>query len=252
MLKEIIEKSKRIVIKIGTSNIIQLNNVGKLSASVHDFLHNLNNDIIKLNKEVIIVSSGAIGLGGLLLDRKPSNMIEKQMLASIGQTFLMGLYEEIFKGNKVAQILLTKNDLKNKNSQKNIKNVVNTLIENNIIPIINENDAVSTDEIKFGDNDYLSALVARHCGADLLIMLTDVDGFMKNGLVVPHVKRLTPSLKKYANKSVSDVGTGGMITKLKAAGIMLNNNKSAIITNGKKENPISRLLDNDEGTLFKK
>lgn len=214
------------------------------------------------NIKVIIVSSGAIaaGIRELHIKHIPDNIPQKQAAAAIGQTHLIGLYEKYFKKNrlKVAQILLTHEDLSNRKRYLNAKNTISTILSHNVIPIINENDTVAVEEIKFGDNDTLSAMVAALTGAGLLIILSDVDGLFTNDPTVCHnsrligvVDKITPKIERLARESSSSTGIGGMVTKIKAAKIASSANIPTIIVNGKKKDIISKIIAGENiGTIF--
>jgi glutamate 5-kinase len=211
--------------------------------------------------EVILVSSGAVGAGlGVLKDMKrPMNIPEKQVAASVGQVILIRLYQEFFlKYNQnISQILLTKSDIEDRERYLNIRDVFFELLNRNIVPIINENDAVITDEIRVGDNDTLSALVANLIDADLLIILSDIDGLydsnpMENNkaTLIKEVKDIT-SVLSFAKDSNSSQGTGGMITKLSAANIVNSFGINMIIANGNEKEILKRIVSlEDIGTLF--
>jgi glutamate 5-kinase len=250
---------KRIVIKIG-SNI--------LASAEHGLdakrLHAISEDISKASKdgrEIVIVSSGAVaaGLKKLGLLRKPDDIMLKQAAAAIGQSSLMHAYEKSFAefGKKVAQVLLTRDDIADRRRYINAKNTLLTLINYRVIPVINENDPVAVDEIKFGDNDMLAALVAGLVEADMLVILSDVNGLYskdpskKGATMINEVKNITPDIEKLAGGRGSAVGTGGMYSKLLAAKQAVKNGIPVVIMNGKKEGLVSGLLDGKKaGTYF--
>ncbi len=240
---------KRIILKIGSSLLI---NNKKVNIS---WLDSLASNIKELSNEYefIIVSSGAISLGcnKLNLIKSDLSIIEKQAIASIGQIYLMDKYCEIFSKYKllIAQILLTYSDCNSVNRKQNFQNTLQELLSRNIIPIINENDAISFDEIKIGDNDTLSAYIANISSADNLILFSDVDGlYNKNPHLnsdashIPIVNNISSEITKMASKSISKDGTGGMITKLQAAKIVEKSNCSTIITSGLMHNCLSDLF----------
>ena len=244
---------RTIVIKIGSSTLT--NRQGKLDKAN---LHRIAGELARLKKagkRLIVVSSGAIvtGAGILKFKGKPSSIPEKQAAAAVGQSALMNEYSKAFRkhGVTVAQVLLTKNEILHNDRHKNTKNALNKLLSMNVVPIVNENDTVAVDEIKIGDNDNLSALVAKLVAADLLIMLTDVDGFMMKGKVVPVIRKIDQKVVKAAGHAGSDKGTGGMITKLQAAKICLSSGITAAIASGRKKNAISIMIKGGNvGTIF--
>ncbi|TGK04945.1 glutamate 5-kinase [Leptospira semungkisensis] len=246
--------SKKIVIKIGSA---------RLSGSeeeVNDFLFNLVSDIRHLKdqgKEVIIVSSGAIARGRKLLaslsnfKQAGESLPEKQALAAVGQNRLVNLYDSFFsKVNiPIAQILFGVVDLETGEGFKNLKNTFGQLLQWGILPIVNENDSVATEEVKFGDNDVLSAIVSLIVEADLLIILTGVEGFLKDGKTVPFLSEVgDPELSQAGGPS--GPGTGGMYTKLKAASILNEAGIPCGIIDGNSKNCVRRFLEtNTLGTL---
>jgi len=220
------KKYKRVVIKLGSSSLTYDN--GKLNLIQIEQLVRQIADLKNQGHDVLIVSSGAIsaGMGYLNYSKRPKTLPEKQACAAIGQGKLLHLYEKLFceYGYAVGQILLTKEDFADRERFLNSRSVLNELLSKNIIPIINENDAVVVSEIKFGDNDTLSALVSTLIEADLLIILSDIDGlFDKNPQVyqdaklIEYVKKIDSTIESLAGDSISNVGTGGMRTKINAA-----------------------------------
>ena len=219
---------------------------GGLNLRRIDRLAMVLSDIKNSNHEVILVSSGAVAAGAakLALKKRPQLMKEKQAAASIGQCELMFLYDKMFSqyGQIVSQLLLTKTVLTNEMLRENATNTLSTLLSYGVIPIVNENDSVAVDEIAYGDNDTLSAVTASIIQADLLILLSDIDGlFDDDPSVNPHaeliseVRCIDASVTKLAKDSGTKVGTGGMITKLQAAQIAMDNHIDMIIANG--DNP---------------
>ncbi|MFH1541690.1 MAG: glutamate 5-kinase, partial [bacterium] len=208
----------KIVIKVGSSSLTTPQ--GKLD---HQNLERLVTEIaslIKDNKEIVLVSSGAIVCGAEALKLgKPKTIPEKQAAAAVGQSRLMRQYDKAFEkfGIITAQVLLTKETITKKSSRLNAQHTFATLLKEKTIPIVNENDAVAVEEIKIGDNDNLAALTAKLIGADLLILLTDVDGFMMDGQVVPTITKIDQDVIKAAGLSSTEQGTGGMKTKIEAA-----------------------------------
>jgi len=216
----------RLVIKIGTS--VLLDDQKKISTGkIRDIARQVKK-VTQSGVDVIIVSSGAIGCGmeTIGLVRKPKEMAKRQALASIGQVLLMKMYRENFekKGMKVGQILLTHEDIKNRVRCLNLTNTLDTLLKMGIVPVINENDALSFTEIKFGDNDNLSALIAQIVSADLLLILSDVEGLYDrdpnrypDARMIPVVRKIDEEIEGTAAQSASEKSVGGMISKLEAA-----------------------------------
>lgn len=246
-------KFRTIVVKIGSSTLTDKK--GRLDVVNLNRIVNELSQIKNSGKKVVIVSSGAIvtGSGLLKFKTKPSSIPEKQAAAAVGQSALMQEYSKAFKkyGVIVAQLLLTKGEILNANRNTNTKNALKKLLSLGVIPIINENDTVSVDEIKIGDNDNLSAHVAELVGADLLIMLTDVEGFKMNGKVVPFISKIDNKIERAAGKAGGDKGTGGMVTKLQAVRTCLSSKIIAAIVSGRKSNVLVRLSKgNAAGTIF--
>ena len=254
-----IAKAHRIVVKVGTSTLTY--DTGKMNLQRIDQLARVLSDLENQGKEVILVSSGAqgIAMGKLGLKEKPKEMRQKQAIAAIGQCELMYLYDKFFSGynNTIAQILLTKDDIAIPRRKRNTQNTFATLIEMGIIPIVNENDTVSTDEIEIGDNDTLSALVAEFIDADLLVLFSDIDGLYdsdphqnKNAKLLPVVYDVD-KVKDLAGGVGSNRGTGGMVTKLTAAEIATNAGIHMVIANGNNLAALYDILDGKPvGTLF--
>ena len=253
-------KAKRIVIKIGTNSIT--NNNGKLDLSIMKDLVKQIADIKKKGKEIIIVTSGAIGagIGELNLNSKPTDVIMRQACAAIGQSILMTNYQSLFRkhGIKVAQILLTYEDISIRKTYNNLNNSLNKLFELEAIPIINENDPISINEINasFGDNDNLSSYISAITKADLLVMLTNVDGLYnkriigKNASVIKEVKVINKEIESLASGK-SKLGVGGMKAKIKAAKNATKAGAVVVIANGRTKNILSRILGNEDvGTII--
>ncbi len=255
----VLKNKKRIVIKVGSSLLVEN---GK-ARSV--WLKSLADDIAFLKKsgmEVIIVSSGAIALGKSQLKTKSVKLKleEKQAAAAIGQIALMSHYQNCFAklGINVAQILITGDDSADRNRYLNTRNTINTLLKSGVVPIVNENDTIAVEEIKIGDNDRLAARIAQIAGADLLILLSDIDGLYdsnpktnKSAKFIDVVENIDEKIEKMAGGAGSDVGTGGMITKIKAAKMAFNLGCDCIIASGLKKNPIKQIIDDKKFTLFK-
>ena len=211
-------------------------------------------------REFVLVTSGAVGagMGALSLEKRPTDLAELQACAAVGQPRLMATYAELFArhGLRVAQVLLTHDDLEHHERHLNARNTLVTLLDRGVVPIINENDAVSFAEIKFGDNDKLSALVASLLPADLLVILTTVDGVIENfGKANPKtmavVEKIDPALEKLARGTDSDTAVGGMKSKIEAARIVVRSGIPLVIASGRKKNVLARILGGeDEGTLF--
>ncbi|MGD0253605.1 MAG: glutamate 5-kinase [Verrucomicrobiota bacterium] len=214
----------------------------------------------KSGKEVVLVTSGAVGagMGALGLEKRPTELAELQACAAVGQSRLMASYAELFArhGLHVAQVLLTHDDLEHHERHLNARNTLVTLLGRGVVPIINENDAVSFTEIKFGDNDKLSALVASLLPADLLVILTTVDGVIENfGRANPKtisvIEKIDSALETLARGTDSDTAVGGMKSKIEAAKIAVRSGIPLVIASGKKKNVLARILGGeDEGTLF--
>lgn len=261
-IREALKDKKRIVIKIGSSSLTHPD-TGYLDLIKLEILVREISDLRNQGKDVILVSSGAIMVGSKTMGykKKPDKLSEKQACAAIGQAKLMMIYQKLFaEYNQVAsQILMTKNTMLNNLNRLNAKNTFNELLHMGAIPIVNENDTISTYEIEFGDNDTLSAVVAALVEADLLILLSDIDGLFTDD---PHknpdaefihvVDSLDDKLKAMGKGSTgSNVGTGGMATKLAAAEIASAAGTDMIIANGKDFHVIHKIIQGkDYGTLF--
>jgi glutamate 5-kinase len=252
-LKQLERNYKRVVVKIGSSLF-----GGNLDFNIVNGIAEQIIQLIKEGEDVVIVSSGAIALGMSLLkvvSRRPRELSSLQAFASIGQNELMNIYRNIFEKEKLncAQVLLTWDDFDNRKRYLNAKNTLLKLLELNTVPIINENDTVSTDEIKFGDNDRLSALVATLINADLLIILSDVDGLLdKDKRVIRLVDEITPQIRALACPTDKKTCVGGMITKLEAAKIATDSGIPCVIASGFKNDIILSVIKElgKQGTLF--
>jgi glutamate 5-kinase len=253
-------KAKRIVVKIGTSILLD-----KYKRVGIDMIRNFARQVSALkqmNKEVIIVSSGAIacGMETLNLKKKPREIEKRQALASIGQVLLMKMYMDAFAWEKmrVGQVLLTHEDIKSKDRCLNLMNTLNSLLSMDIVPIINENDALSFTEIKFGDNDNLSALIAQIADADLLLLLCDVDGLYDkdptkhpNARLIRLIEKIDENIEKLAEGTKSEKSVGGMISKIEAAKKAGLYGIPTRVIRGDIENIIVRVINGEEpGTLF--
>ncbi|OQB14701.1 MAG: Glutamate 5-kinase [Firmicutes bacterium ADurb.Bin193] len=251
---------KKIVVKVGTSTLTHES--GLMNLRRIELLSRTIADIKNSGVKVILVSSGAIsvGMGKLNFDKRPDKVDEKQALAAIGQVELMDLYSTMFGeyGVSVAQLLLTKDVLDGGERQKNALATLETLLKFGVVPIINENDTISTDEIEFGDNDTLSAYVATLVSADLLIILTDTEGLYNcdpNGntcaRLIGRVEKIDDNLRALAGGSATARGTGGMITKFDAAEIAMKAGISTVIANGENPNILYDIVEGKpRGTFF--
>ena len=250
----------RVVVKIGTSNITHP--TGQLNIRHVETLCKILSDIKNSGVELIVVSSGAtaMGVGKLNLPGKPSDMPGKQACAAVGQCELMYTYDKLFSeyNHTVAQILLTRDDFKNKTRHKNFTNTIERLLALGALPIINENDTVSTVEYGVGDNDTLGALVATGVGADLLVLLSDVDGLYTadprtdaGAKLITRVDEMTDEIMALGGGRGSKLGTGGMATKLGAAKICMEAGTDMVIINGDKPELLYDAAEGKPaGTLF--
>jgi len=251
---------RRIVIKIGTSSLTFPN--GRLNLRRIEHITNVIATLQKQNRQVVLVSSGAIavGVGKLGYKKRPHTIPGKQAMAAIGQAILAKIYRKFFDAHaiNVGQILLTSDVITNEEKHKNAENTFAKLLEFGAVPIVNENDTVSTDEIEIGDNDTLSAMVASICKADLLIILSDIDGFFdKDPRKFADAKRISiitdvnEKVSNAAGSAGSSFGTGGMATKISAVKICHKDNIDTIIANGDSPEILFDILaGKDIGTLF--
>lgn len=250
--RENLLNSKIIVIKIGSSSLLDKND--NLSSIKFEKIASESAKVLSLNKKVVIVSSGAIAAGKEKLQTKKLNSIqEKQAAAAIGQGILMKEFDKAFSkfGLITAQVLLTRDVINNRTRYLNAKNTIDQIIKFGAVPIINENDTISDEEIKFGDNDTLSAIVSNLIGADLLIILSDVEGFIINGKVIDTIPKITSEIEKNAKGTSSTKGTGGMITKLSAAKMAISSGIPVVIAGFFVEDVIKRIISGENiGTLF--
>ncbi|SEH68419.1 glutamate 5-kinase [Ruminococcus flavefaciens] len=258
-----ISEKKRIVIKLGTSTLTH--KTGKLNIRRMTNMVRVISDLHNSGREIIMVSSGAVGLGAgkLGLPEKPKDTKTKQAVAAIGQCELMHVYDDMFAKYSVtvAQILLTKTIINNPNHCENFMNTVEKLVGMDVIPIVNENDTIAIDELELeiGENDSLSALVAELSRADLLLILSDIDALYDDdprsnpdAKPIPVVEKITPEIEAMAGGAGTSLGTGGMSTKITAAKIATNAGIDMIIMNGKDPEKLYDLFENKEiGTLFK-
>ncbi len=258
MRSAIVKDVTRIVVKLGTGvltdnrkqpDLAQMEQLVAQMAEQH-----------KAGREVVLVSSGAVGAGmGVLgFPKRPGELAELQACAAVGQSRLMAIYDRLFSahGLSVAQILLTHDDLEHHERHLNARNTLVTLLERGVIPVINENDVVSFTELKFGDNDRLSALVASLLPADLLLILTSVDGVLENfgksnPRTIPFIERVDEALERTAAGTTSPTAVGGMASKIQAAKIAMRSGIPLIIASGRKKRVLARVVaGEEEGTLF--
>ena len=255
-----IKNAVRVVVKIGTSTLTYNN--GKLNLFRIEKLVRELADLANQGKEIILVTSGAVGAG---LDRlgsteRPKTIPEKQAVAAIGQGILMHMYEKLFAeyGQNVAQVLLTRENSVKHKLYINSRNTLLTLLKMGVIPVINENDAIAIDELKIGDNDTLSATVATIVDADLLIILSDIEGvFTANpqndptAQLIEEITDITPEIEELAGGAGSKLGTGGMYTKIQAAKIAVNAGVTMVIASGALEGVVRNILSGENiGTIF--
>ena len=250
----------RIVIKVGTSTLTH--STGRLNIRRVEELCKVLSDIKNAGHEIVLVSSGAIGMGvgKLHLRERPQDMPSKQAAAAVGQCELMYVYDKLFSeyNHTAAQILLTGEDMRDPARHQNFANTMLQLLHWSAIPVINENDTVATDEIAVGDNDTLSALVAVSIKADLLILLSDIDGLYTadphthpDAALIHEVRELTPELQAAAGGSGSALGTGGMTTKLHAARLCMEAGADMMILNGAKPTILYDVMEGKPlGTRF--
>ena len=255
-----IKNAHRIVVKVGTSTLTH--STGRLNIHQIELLVRQLSDLVNQGKEILLVTSGAVGAGldRMKLKEKPEAIPEKQALAAIGQGILMHIYEKLFSeyGQTVAQVLLTKENSLHYSQYINSRNALLALLQMNVIPIINENDVVTVEQLKFGDNDTLSAMVASIVDADALILLTDIDGlYDKNPQTCPDAKLLervteiTPEIEAIAGGAGTKMGTGGMFTKIQAAKIAMSSGVNMVIANGSSNNILNDILAGENyGTIF--
>ena len=258
MHRDLLKSVSRIVVKLGTGvltdsrKLIDPAQLAQLVAQIAA--------LKKSGKEVVLVTSGAVGtgMGALGYAMRPTDLAEKQACAAVGQSRLMTAYDKLFSahGLVVAQVLLTHDDLEHHERHLNARNTLVTLLQRGVIPIINENDAVSFTEIKFGDNDKLSALVASLLPADLLVILTTVDGVIenfgkKNPKTLSVIEKIDAAIEKMAGGTTSETAVGGMKSKIDAAKIVVRSGIPLVIASGRRKNMLAKILNGaDEGTLF--
>ncbi|MFZ5596656.1 MAG: glutamate 5-kinase [Bacillota bacterium] len=260
MSRDTFKTAGRIVVKVGSSSLVYPN--GKPNISRMEMLARELSDLRNRGIDVLLVTSGAqgVGLKRLGLARRPASMPEKQAVAAVGQGMLMHMYEKLFAeyGVIVGQVLLTKEDFSDRKRFLNARNTMYSLMSFGVVPIINENDTVAVDEIKLGDNDNLAALVGCLVDADLLILLSDVDGLYSgdprsdsNAGLIREVRVITGEMEKSAGGSGSRVGTGGMVTKLQAAKIAMHSGVAMVLASASEKDVVRRIISGEEiGTVF--
>jgi len=256
-----LQTAKRIVVKVGSSLLVDPE-TGRVH---HRWLHTLCQDIARLHnrgQQVLIVSSGAIALGRQCLGFSGTalRLEEKQAAAAAGMIRLAHAYQDILEtsGITVAQILLTMEDSENRRRYINARNTLETLLKNKAVPLINENDTTSTDEIRFGDNDRIAARVAAMISADVTVLLSDIDGLYsanpqidKNARHIPVVsERITADIEAMAGNSITNFGSGGMVTKIKAANIAMQAGSALVIADGRLDHPLQNIENGGLSTWF--
>lgn len=251
---------KRIVVKVGTSSLTY--ETGKINIKKLESLVRVISDLRNRGVEVVLVSSGAVGagVGKLNLSKKPTDLCEKQALSAIGQATLVSIYDKFFSeyGHSTAQVLLTKFILDNEEYYLNAVNTFKTMFRYGVIPIVNENDVISSYELELGDNDTLSAYIAELVEAELLVILSDIDGLFDsnpaenpNAELIPVVREINSEIAATAGGAGSRRGTGGMITKLRAAEIVTAKGIDMIIANGASPERLYDIFEGKTiGTLF--
>lgn len=261
-MRETLKDKKRIVFKIGSSTLTH-EETGALDLVKMEKFVRILTDLHNQGKDIVLVSSGAIAVGrkALSLSERPAERSIKQACAAVGQSRLMMVYQKLFSeyNQYTAQILMTKVTIANDKSRHNAQNTFRELLNMVVIPIVNENDTVATDEIDFGDNDYLSAIVSAIVQADLLVLLSDIDGLYTDdpninpeAQLLSYVEHITDDMLGMAKGPATDIGTGGMTSKVEAAGIANDAGADMVIINGSDMENINRLFAGEQiGTLFK-
>lgn len=254
------QSAKRVVIKVGTSTLTH--DSGLINLRRIETLVKVLSDLANSGKELILVSSGSIGVGvgKLRLPGRPKDMPTKQAAAAVGQCELMHIYENLFSqyNHTVAQILLTRDVIENPERKRNVRNTFERLLDMSVIPVVNNNDTVSVDEIDFSDNDNLSAIVAGLVGADAVVLMTDIDGLYTanprtnpEARLISRVETLSDDIREMAAGVGSSRGTGGMTTKLEAAAIVMPQGIHMAIVTGQNPKVLYRLFDGEVvGTHF--
>ena len=259
--RENLKAARRIVIKVGTSTLAHAD-TGKLNLYRIEHLVREIADLHNAGKEIIFVSSGAIaaGMNKLGIKSKPQTIPENQALAAVGQGVLMHIYEKFFAeyGQTIGQILLTKENAIDAHALENSRNSLRAILDMGAIPVVNENDAVAVDEIKIGDNDNLSAMVAVMMNAEVLIILSDIDGLYdsnpnanKSARLIDEVAKIDANIERIAGGAGTKLGTGGMFTKVQAAKLATSNGVTMLIVNGAVVGNLRRALSGEfVGTVF--
>lgn len=255
-----LKEAKRIVVKVGTSTITYPTgkmNLGRMEKLVRELT-----DLANQGREIVLVTSGAIAVGMDRMGKKkrPRSIPQRQALAAVGQGALMHAYGSLFAayGRMAGQVLLTKENSRRHHQYTNSRNALKAMLAMGVIPVVNENDAVAVDEVKIGDNDTLSATVATLVDADVLIILSDVDGLYtanpatdKKARLIPEVREITPDIEKLAGGAGSAAGTGGMRTKIEAAKIATRSGVTMVVASGEENGTIRTVLNGEAmGTLF--
>ena len=255
-----LKEAKRIVVKVGTSTITYPTgkmNLGRMEKLVRELT-----DLANQGREIVLVTSGAIAVGMDRMGKKkrPRSIPQRQALAAVGQGALMHAYGSLFAayGRMAGQVLLTKENSRRHHQYTNSRNALKAMLAMGVLPVVNENDAVAVDEVKIGDNDTLSATVATLVDADVLIILSDVDGLYtanpatdKKARLIPEVREITPDIEKLAGGAGSAAGTGGMRTKIEAAKIATRSGVTMVVASGEEDGVIRTVLDGEAvGTLF--
>lgn len=260
-IREAIKDKKRIVVKIGSSSVIHPETGGMDFVKLEKLARYLT-DIHNQGKDVVLVSSGAVGMGvqALGLPKRPASIARKQACAAVGQGELIGVYERFFKeyNQQIAQVLLTKYTMISSESRINAKNTFIELLDMGVIPIVNENDTVATEELEFGDNDTLAAIVCALVKGDLLILLTDIDGFYTddphknpNAKIIPIVEEINENIEGMAKGVTSRYGTGGMAAKIAAANICNDSGADMLIASGARADILNKIMQGEQvGTIF--
>ena len=258
--RELLQKKNRIVVKVGSSTLTH--ETGKLNYHRIERLAMEIADLANQGKEMVLVSSGAVSavMGPLGLSSRPKTIREKQAVAAVGQGVLMHTYEKMFReyGQNVGQVLLTRMDAQDRKKFMNSRNTLLTMLQMGVIPIINENDVVAIDEFKIGDNDTLSAMVSNFIEADLLIILSDVDGLYTanpqthpEARIIPVVTEVDKHVYDIAGGAGSSIGTGGMYTKIQAASIATSSGVDMVIASGGEDGVLRRICQGEDvGTWF--
>lgn len=258
--RNFLKNCKKIILKVGTTSLTQQN--GKVNKSAIENLAFVISNLKNQGKEIVLVSSGAIAVGTeiLKLKQRPRDTVNKQVASSVGQPALMQIYKDCFAkyNNDIAQILLTRDIFESEYKATNAKNALQKLLEHGLIPIINENDAISTEELHISDNDTLSANVCKLIDGELLVIFSDINGMydkdpnkFSDAKLISEINEINNEVKNSASDTASEFGTGGMATKINCAKIIMENNSKMIIASGKDFKILFDILEGKEiGTLF--